>query len=134
MFKRLNIIKGLDPEQQFHLPIDVRDWLPEDDIVYMIQSILGLLDFTSFLSKYRSDGVGSAFYDPLCMLGILIYAMIRGEQSSRKIEVACSYDVGYHIVAQGLTPDHSTIFRFKQANAQEIKGIFKQLAQSLPSG
>jgi len=131
VFKRINIIKGIEPEQQFLLPIDVRDWLPEDDIVYMIQSVLGLLDFSSFLSKYRSDGVGSAFYDPRCMLGIIIYAMIRGEQSSRKIEVACRYDIGYRIVAQGLTPDHSTLFRFKQANAQEIKGIFKQLAQYL---
>jgi hypothetical protein len=55
--------------------------------------------------------------------------MIRGEPSSRKIEIACKYDIGYRIVAQGLTPDHTTIFRFKQNNAQEIKEIFKQLAR-----
>jgi transposase len=129
MFKHHNIIKGVGKEQRFLLPIDVMEWLPDQDVVYVILQILDLLDFSTFLSKHRSDGVGSAFYNPRSMLGILIYAMIRGEQSSRKIEISCRYDIGYRIVAQGLKPDHTTIFRFKQKNAQEIKGVFKQLAR-----
>lgn len=129
MFTHHNIIKGVDKEQQFLFPVNVREWLPENDVVHVILAILDLLDLSAFLSRYRSDGVGSAFYNPRSMLGIIIYAMIRGEQSSRKIEIACRYDIGYRIVAQGLTPDHTTIFRFKQKNAQEIKGLFKQLAR-----
>jgi len=128
MFRHPNIIKGVATEQQFLFPVDVREWLPKNDVVYVILAILDLLDLSDFHSKYRSDGIGSAFYDPRSMLGIIIYAMIRGEQSSRKIEIACKYDIGYRIVAQGLTPDHTTIFRFKQKNAREIKELFKQLA------
>ena len=129
MFKGHNIIKGIEKEQLYLFPVNVMEWLPENDVVYVILSILDLLDLSGFLSKYRSDGVGSAFYNPRSMLGIIIYAMIRGEPSSRKIEISCRYDIGYRIVAQGLQPDHTTIFRFKQNNAQEIKGIFKQLAR-----
>jgi len=129
MFNRHNIIKGFEKEQLYLFPVNVMEWLPENDVVYVILAILDLLDLSGFLSKHRSDGVGSAFYNPRSMLGIIIYAMIRGEPSSRKIEIACRYDIGYRIVAQGLTPDHTTIFRFKQNSAQEIKGIFKQLAR-----
>ena len=129
MVNRLNIIKGVAKEQQYLLPVNVMEWLPENDVVYVILAILEMLDLSSFIAKYRSDGVGSAFYDPRCMLGIVIYAMIRGEHSSRKIEISCRYDIAYRIVAQGLIPDHTTIFRFKQQNTQEIKGLFKQLAQ-----
>lgn len=129
MFNRHNIIKGFEKEQLYLFPVNVMEWLPENDVVYVILAILDLLDLSVFLSQHRSDGVGSAFYDPRSMLGVLIYAMIRGEQSSRKIEIACRYDIGYRIVAQGLQPDHTTIFRFKQNNAQEIKKLFKQLAR-----
>ena len=128
MFTRHNIIKGVEKEQVFLMPINVMEWLPKNDVVYVILAILDLLNFSAFLSKYRSDGVGSAFYDPRCLVGIITYAMIRGEHSSRKIEISCRYDIGYRIVGQGLQPDHSTIFRFKQKNSKEIKGIFKQLA------
>ena len=131
MFKHHNIIKGIETEQQFLLPVNVMEWLPENDVVYMVLSILDLLDLSSFLSKHRADGVGSAFYNPRCMMGILMYAMIRGEQSSRRIESSCVYDIGYRLVAQGLTPDYTTIFRFKQKNADEIKGLFKQFARLL---
>ncbi len=61
-------------------------------------------------------------------LGIIIYSMIRGEKSSRKIEVCCNYDIGYRIIAHNLTPDHTTIYRFKKNNSKAIKEIFKELA------
>ena len=83
MYDRYNIITGYGKEQKFLLPPDAMEWLPKNDIVYAILKIIDLLDLTPFISKYRSDGVGSAFFDPRCMLGIIIYSMIRGEKSSR---------------------------------------------------
>lgn len=129
MHNRHNIIKGYGKEQQFLLPVNVMEWLSENDITYAILEILDLLDITPFLSKYREDGKGSAFFDPRIMLGILIYSMVRGEKSSRKIEMCCHYDIGYRIVAKNLTPDHTTIYRFKKNNSKEIKLLFKQLAR-----
>jgi len=86
---RHNIIKGYGNEQQFLLPVNAMEWLSENDITYAILDILSFLDISKFISKYREDGRGSAFFDPRVMLGILIYSMIRGEKSSRKIEMCC---------------------------------------------
>ena len=44
MFKRLNIIKGIEKEQLYLFPVNVMEWLPENDVVYVILSILDLLD------------------------------------------------------------------------------------------
>lgn len=89
------------------------DWLSENDITYGILEILSILDISPFISKYRDDGRSSAFFDPRSMLGIVIHSMIRGEKPSRKIEMGDHYDIGYRIVANNLTPDHTTISRFK---------------------
>ncbi len=131
MFKHHNIIKGTPTDQQFILPVNVLEWLHEKDVVYLLLSILEVFNIESFLSKHRADGVGSAFYNPRSMLGILMYAMIRGEKSSRRIEVACHYDVGYHLAGQGLTPDYTTIARFRVQNADEITQLFKDFAKLL---
>ncbi len=131
MFKHHNIIKGTPTDQQFILPVNVLKWLHEKDVVYLLLSILEVFNIESFLSKHRADGVGSAFYNPRSMLGILMYAMIRGEKSSRRIEVACHYDVGYHLAGQGLTPDYTTIARFRVQNADEITQLFKDFAKLL---
>lgn len=125
---RHNMIKGYGNEQRFLLPVNAMEWLSENDITYAILEILSFLDISKFINKYREDGRGSAFFDPRAMLGILIYSMIRGEKSSRKIEMCCHYDIGYRIVAENLTPDHTTIYRFKKNNSKEIKSLFKQLS------
>jgi len=123
-----NMIRGCGADQQFLLPQNPKDWLPKGDIVYSILKIINLLNMSPSISKYRSNGIGSAFFDPRCMLGIILYSMIRGEKSSRKIEICCQYDIGYRLVANHLCPDHTTIYRFKKNNPEAIKDIFKQLA------
>ena len=126
---RQNIIKGTDPQQQLLLPIDMRDWLPSDDVVYAITDTLALLDLTEFYKSYREDGIGGSFFDPISLLGILMYATVRGERSSRKIELACRFDIGYRIAGQNIQPDHTTIFRFKQRFAPQIRDLFKQFSR-----
>lgn len=125
---RQNIIKGTDIHQQLLLPIDMTEWLPDDDVVYAITDTLAVLDLSDFYSAYREDGIGGSFYDPVSMLGIIMYATVRGERSSRKIELACRFDIGYRIAGQNTLPDHTTIFRFKQRFAPQLKGLFKQFS------
>jgi len=63
------------------------------------------------------------------MLGIILYSISRGEYSSRKIERNCITDIGYWFVGERITPDHSTIFRFKRDFKEEFKDIFYQIAK-----
>ena len=45
------------------LPVDMTEWLSDDDVVYAITDTLPLLDLSDFYTEYRKDGIGGSFYD-----------------------------------------------------------------------
>ena len=47
------------PERQtFLLPPDMRDWLPEDDIVHLILDAVALMDLSAFEAAHKLGGAG----------------------------------------------------------------------------
>jgi transposase len=113
-------------EQQFLLPVDMKEWLPQDDFSHFVIEFVGQLDLTDFLAAYRPDGKGGAAYDPAMMVALFLYAYFDGERSSRRIEKHCHTDIAYRFVAGFLTPDHSTIARFRQQHEEAFIKIFVQ--------
>ena len=91
----------------------MREWLPEDDLVFIVLDAVATLDLGGFRRKYRADGHGRAALDPEMMVALLLYAYCQGERSSRVIEKRCVRDVTYRVIAGGLHPDHATIVRFR---------------------
>ena len=128
-FPIANIKHSISSDQELLLPINVREWFNENDFIHILVAILNLLDYSKFLERYRPDGLGASFYHPKDMLGIILYSISRGEYSSRKIERNCITDIGYWFVGERITPDHSTIFRFKRDFKEEFKDIFYQIAK-----
>lgn len=128
-FPIANIKRSISSDQELLLPINVREWFKENDFIHILVAILNLLDYSKFLERYRPDGLGASFYHPKDMLGIILYSISRGEYSSRKIERNCITDIGYWFVGERITPDHSTIFRFKRDFKEEFKDIFYQIAK-----
>ena len=55
---------AVDREQSFLLPPSLRDWVPEDHLVWTILGTVAELDLSAFYSSYRADGHGRAAYDP----------------------------------------------------------------------
>jgi transposase len=100
-------------DQPLLLPVDTREWLPEDDLVYVVLDAVAAVDLKGFRRRYRADGHGRAAFDPEMMVALLLYAYSQGERSSRVIEKRCVRDVGYRVVTGGLRPDHATIARFR---------------------
>jgi len=49
------------------LPPDMRDWLPDDHLVWFIQDVVSQLDLTSFYEMYNAKGEGQAAYHPAMM-------------------------------------------------------------------
>ena len=73
---------SVDREQPLLLPPDLRDWIPQDDLVhFVIQAVEGL-DLATF--KVNVKGSGSAQYSPHMMLSLLIYYYADGIFSSRR--------------------------------------------------
>jgi transposase len=102
-----------DREQELLLPQSLREWLPEDHLVWFVIDAVDAMDLTEFLAGYRHDGWGRAAHDPAMMVALL-YGYAIGERSSRRIERRCHEDVAVRVITANHTPDHTTIARFRQ--------------------
>lgn len=70
-------------DQPLLLPVDMREWLPEDDLVFVVLDAVATSDLGAFRRRYRADGYGRAAFDPEMMVALLLYAYSQGERSSR---------------------------------------------------
>jgi transposase len=118
-------------DQPLLLPVDMREWLPEDDLVFVVLDAVATLDLGEFRRRYRADGHGHAAFDPEMMVALLLYGYCQGERSSRLIEKRCVRDVGYRVVTGGLRPDHATIARFRARHEAALGGLFSQVLRLL---
>ena len=118
-------------DQPMLLPVDMREWLPEDDLAYVVLDAVAILDLGGFRRRYRADGHGRAAFDPEMMVALLLYGYCQGERSSRVIERRCLRDVAYWVIAGGLHPDHATIARFRSRHEAALGGLFSQVLRLL---
>ncbi len=113
--------------QPFLLPPDLKEWLPEEDLVYFIQDVVEQLDLRPIYSKYDGRQGGRPPYDPRMMTGLLIYAYCRGMPSSRQIERATHEQVPYRVMTANEHPDHDTISNFRKEHLHELADLFVQV-------
>jgi transposase len=121
-------------DQPLLLPVDMREWLPEDDLVFVVLDAVATVDLGGFYCSYRADGQGWAAFDPEMMVALLLYGYCQGERSSRVIEKRCVRDVGYRVITGGLRPDHATIARFRARHEWALGGLFSQVLRLLAAG
>ena len=114
----------VERDQQFLMPPSVAEWLPKGDLAWFVIESTRDLDLESFRRERRDDGVGRPSFDPEVMVAVLLYAYARGFRSSRQIEKALLYDVGFRVVAANHKPDHSTIARFRVRFQDQLEGLF----------
>jgi|GEM_PF-1487512 len=76
----------VDRDTPMLLPVDMRDWVPEDDLVHFIIEAVHRLPLENFQINHR--GTGDRQFPPHMMLALLIYSYANGLFSSRKIEDA----------------------------------------------
>lgn len=114
-------------DQAFLLPPDMREWLPDDHLVWVVVEALERCDLAALDSAYRADGNGRPAYDPAVMAALLLYAYASGERSSRVIERRSREDIAFRVIAAGLAPDHVTIARFRRRHADALIGLFSQV-------
>ena len=96
-------------EQAFLLPPDMREWLSDDHLVWVVVEAVDRLDLSEIVGSYRNDGNGRPAYDPALMVALLLYGYATGERSSRVMERRCREDVAMRVICAGVFPDHATI-------------------------
>jgi transposase len=118
---------GVDRDQPFLMPPDMREWLPEDDLAWVVLDAVDQCDLSAFVGVYREDGQGRAAFDPAMMVALLLYGYCQGVRSSREIERRCVRDVAFRVIAGGHRPDHATIARFRARHEAALQSLFTEV-------
>lgn len=124
--------KGYRPvlrDQPFLVPVDMREWLPADHLVWFVLDVVEQLDTSAFhrRAKKLKATSGRAGFDPDLLAGLLLYAYCRGVRSSRQIERLCEVDVAFRVACANDIPDHSVIARFRQNHDKAFAELFVQV-------
>lgn len=114
-----------DPSQPLLLPMDLREWVPEDDLCHFVLEAATQVEVSRF--KVNRRGGGSEQYHPHMMLALLIYCYANGIFGSRRIERATYRDVGVRYLCANTHPDHDTICKFRRENFEAFSEAFLQV-------
>ena len=106
----------------------LEDRIPEDHPVRLIDEILDRLDWTDWELEYDS-GHGQPPIHPKVLSKVLLFAMIRGIRSSRKIEYALHHSIDFMWLASGHTIDHSTLSNFRTKHPERLRDIYQQMVR-----
>ena len=116
-----------EPDQLFLLPPDLKQWLPEDDLVYFIIDVVNELNLDPIYEHYNASKGGQPAYNPRMMVGLLLYAYCMGMPSSRKIEQATHHSIPFRVLTANQHPDHDTIAEFRRRHLKALSALFVEV-------
>lgn len=123
------------PNQDLLLPPSLREWLPEEHLVYFVSDVVDELDLSAIHAVYGEEKRGQPPYDPRLMTKLLVYGYCTGVFSSRRIQKRVQEDIPFKVLAAGNEPDFRTISDFRKLHIGALQGLFEQvLAMALEAG
>jgi transposase len=111
----------------FLLPPSLRDWLPENHLVYFVSDVVDQLDLSKIESVYEKDERGQPPFHPRMMTKVLVYAYCVGVFSSRRIQKRLVEDIPFRVLAAGNQPDFRTISDFRKIHLDALQNLFEQV-------
>ena len=118
---------NVDRRTPMLLPVDMREWVPEDDMVHFVIAAVEQRDLR--LAEVNLRGSGSEQYPPSMMTALLIYCYAHGIFSSRKIERATYRDIAVRYLSGDTHPDHDTIATFRRRNGELFAQCFVEVLE-----
>ena len=115
------------PEQDLLLPPSLRDWLPEDHLVYFVSDLIDQVNLSAITTVYEDEERGYPPYHPVMLTKVLVYGYCVGVFSSRRIQRRLVEDVGFRVLAAGNEPDFRTIADFRKIHLPALQGLFEQV-------
>jgi transposase len=118
---------NVDRDTPILLPADLRQWVPEDDLVHFVVNAVETMSLPAL--RVNERGSGSKQYPPRMMLGLLVYCYANGVFGSRRIEGATYRSVAVRYLTGDTHPDHDTICAFRRENGEAVKQAFAEVVQ-----
>jgi transposase len=109
--------------QNWLLPPNLEEMIPEDHICYLVEELVDSLDLNLFDIKY--SGAGHPAYHPRIIMKILIMGFLDKIRSSRKLARNARENVVYIYLSEKLSPDFRTVSDFRKDNPELVKLAFK---------
>jgi len=113
--------------QNWLMPLSIKDMIPEDHICFLVEDFVESLDFSNFDMIY--DGAGHPAYHPRIIMKILTYGVLCKVRSSRKLAKACIENFVFVYLAEKVQPDFRTINRFRKDNPEFVKNAFRKTVE-----
>ena len=113
--------------QNWLLPLSIKDMIPKGHICFMVEEFAGSLDFSNFDMIY--DGAGHPAYPPRIIMKVLVMGMLSKVRSSRKLASGCRENFVFMYLAEKVQPDFRTIARFRKDNPEFVKDAFKKTVE-----
>ena len=102
--------------------------IPEGSQVRVLDEILAGANWAEWEAEY--DGKrGQPPIHPRWVAACILYGLMRGIRSSRKLEYQCSCNVEFMWLLEGRQIDHSTIAKFRTRFAKQLKGLFRHVCR-----
>jgi transposase len=115
------------PDQEFLLPPSLRDWRPEDHLIYFVSDVIDNVDLTAMDAVYGDEPRGQPPYDPRMMTKVLVYGYCVGVFSSRRLQLRLAEDIAFRVLAAGNAPNFRTLSDFRKNHLAALAGLFEQV-------
>ena len=112
---------------------DLEKLIAEGSPVRLFDELLDTIDWKPWEREYAGNH-GQPPIHPRILAGIILFGLVRGVRSSRRLEEACELRLDFRWLALGHRPDHSTFCQFRTRFEAPLKDLFRrvnQLAMSL---
>lgn len=114
---------------QLQLPLSFEDFIPENHLVRVVNTVVDSLDLTSLYDRYKEGGCPA--YHPRMMLKVMIYSFSQKTYSSRQIAKALRENINFMWIAGGNKPDFRTVNRFRLDMKDIIEDVFYEVVKLL---
>lgn len=122
----MNHFVYVDRNTPMLLSPDLRDWVPDDDLVHFVIEVIETMHLSFHINR---RGCGSRQYPPKMMLALLVYCYCNSIFSSRRIERSTYRDVAVRYLTGDTHPDHDTICKFRRENFDAVNEAILQVLQ-----
>jgi transposase len=109
------------------------DLVPAQHPVRMVMALLETLDLGRFSESIQArEGVaGRDATDPRLLVGLWLYACIRGIGSARELARRCEESAAFRWLCGGVTVNHRLLSDFRVDHGAALDGLFTQVIASL---
>ena len=115
-------------DQLYLMPPSMREWLPEDHLVWFVLDVVSELDISEIEAAVQAkDARGQRPYDPRMMVALLVYAYSSGVYSSRRMARACREHVAFRVLTGNAEPHFTTINEFRRVHRKRFERLFVEV-------